>query len=191
MSESSPLLALSMTEAFVVVAPFSNAFIKDWPPEHYRRLIELCVERGGVRAIVVGTSGQREAANQIIRALPAPAVENRCGTMSWLELGALIDGSAAVVGNDSGVAHLAATRGARTICISEGPNPSSNGWPEAHASLCCRKRTSCSPCAIHHHSLCPYQKRCLSEISPEQVFSELANYLGPSTGRQPAQIAAG
>ena len=102
MSKSSPLLALSMTEALVVVAPFSNAFIKDWPPEHYRQLIELCVERGGVRAIVVGTSGQRELGNQIIRALPAPAVENRCGTMSWLELGALIDGSAAVVGNDSG-----------------------------------------------------------------------------------------
>jgi ADP-heptose:LPS heptosyltransferase len=191
MSESSPLLALSMTEALVVVAPFSNAFIKDWPPEYYRQLIELCVERGGVRAIVVGTSGQRELGNQIIRALPAPAVENRCGTMSWLELGALIDGSAAVVGNDSGVAHLAATRGARTICIFGGSKSVFEWMARGPRVVVLQKRTSCSPCAIHHHSLCPYQKRCLSEISPEQVFSELANYLDPRTGRQPAQIAAG
>ena len=139
MSKSSPLLALSMTEALVVVAPFSNAFIKDWSPEHYRQLIELCVERGGVRAVVVGTSGQRELGNQIIRALPAPAVENRCGTMSWLELGALIDGSAAVVGNDLGMLLTSPQRAAPgRFAYLEGRNPSSNGWPEAHASSCCR-----------------------------------------------------
>jgi ADP-heptose:LPS heptosyltransferase len=166
-----------MADSIIVFAPFSNALVRDWPAGHYRRLIELCLRRGDVRALVVGAASQDELANAIVRGLPSPAVQNLCGAISWNELGELVDRSALVVANNSGVAHLGAEWGARTICIFGGSHSVYEWMPRGSRVVVINKRVACSPCAIDGHSGCPYERRCLVQISPEEVFAEMTKNL--------------
>ena len=152
---------------YIVVAPFSNEQLRDWPATHFAALIDRCIGELQVIVKVVGTIHQREAANDIIRSFPGHLVENRCGLLSWLELGDMIARAEGVVGNNSGVVHASAKANVPTVCIFGGSHAEAEWMPRGPSVFLVTKHTACSPCARRS---CVHGKRCLHEIAPDAVF---------------------
>jgi ADP-heptose:LPS heptosyltransferase len=156
-----------MVPPYIVIAPFSNEHLRDWPAAHFAALIGRCITEFQVTVKVVGTIQQREAANAIIRRFPSHRVENTCGLMTWGELADAIAQAQAVVGNNSGVVHASAKANVPTVCIFGGSHAASEWMPRGPSVFLVTKYTACSPCA---RQSCVYGKRCLHEITPDTVF---------------------
>jgi len=85
---------------------------------------------------------------------------------------ALLSRCAIYLGNDSGMSHLAAALGIRTIAIF-GPSDARQ-WapPGAHVTVV-RRNLACSPCPEPIMKSCPH-RACLSELQPKEVIGILA-----------------
>lgn len=156
----------------IVIAPFSNSAIRDWPSDHFAELVGVLLDRwedrNGLIAIV-GTSSQRPRANAIVRPYPADRVFNHCGRMSWPDVVVQLRAASCVIGNNSGIAHLAGSFGVPTVCIFGGSHQRME-WRPLGANVTLMSRTiGCSPCHLDHGRNCPYGLACLREISPDDV----------------------
>lgn len=154
----------------LVIAPLSNDPLRDWPMPHFGRLAALCVERLDAAITYVGIRAQRVAVNQIVRGFPPDRVRNLCGAMSWGQTGELILQATCVVANNSGIAHLAAGLGKPTVCVFGASHNPYEWMARGPAVITLHKQTGCAPCAFGQLCECPFDKRCLREISPDTVF---------------------
>lgn len=174
---------------YIVVAPFSNEQLRDWPGGHYAELLDHCVRNLDSTIKVIGTIHQRPMANLIVRNLPADRVENLCGLLPWARVSDLLAGAQVVVGNNSGIPHTAARLGVPTVCIFGGTHAESEWMPRGAHVFLITKHTVCSPCS---RQSCVYGKRCLHEIPPLAVFDLVVRAAQTSAagGKQNAKLAA-
>jgi ADP-heptose:LPS heptosyltransferase len=161
----------------IVISPFSNSSIRDWPLPHFKSLIELIESDLGIAAEIVGTKEQREVANILVRGRSSVFVQNSCGNYSWTELSKLIQTARLVIANNSGVAHLAATEGTPTICLFGGSHSLYEWMPRGPRVVVLAPRPSCSPCAKYRLEDCPYAQLCLRSLSPNIVFTQVKNLI--------------
>ena len=101
----------------IVVAPFANSDIRDWPLGHFQTMIGQLIGLRPETVHVVGAPGQAIRARDLVRPLDPARVVNDCGKLDWQALNRLVRGAGCVIGNNSGIAHLAALAGIPTICI--------------------------------------------------------------------------
>jgi hypothetical protein len=157
----------------VVVSPFANERVREWPIAHYRRFIErvLCEHR--IPVAIVGTRAQRARADELVRGFPYPAVVNACGRLSWHELVRLVDAAPYVVANNSGIAHLAAARGRWTLCIFSGSHSWVEWMPRGPRVVVVTRVTACAPCALGGDR-CPNGLACMTDLAPDAAFDLFA-----------------
>lgn len=155
----------------IVVAPFSNSDIRDWPLESFGQMIELMLPRLAptTHVHVVGTPNQKLRGCEVVRKLPADRVTNDCGRFSWAELLVLLQSADCVVGNNSGIGHLAGHYRVPTVCIFGGSHQRHEWRPLGDTVIMLSRVIGCSPCQLDHGGYSPYQKACLREISPAVV----------------------
>jgi heptosyltransferase-1 len=108
-------------DAAVVFLTMTSRADKLWPEE---RWIELGRAIGVPPVLPWGSEAERQRAERIARQLPGARVPQR---MTLDQLGALFASAQAVVGVDTGLTHLAAALGARTIGIYCGSDPARTG----------------------------------------------------------------
>ena len=108
-------------DASLVFLTMTSRDDKLWPEE---RWVELGRAIGVPPVLPWGNEGERRRAERIARALPGARVPQR---MSIDQLGALFAASQAVAGVDTGLTHLAAALGARTVGIYCGSDPALTG----------------------------------------------------------------
>jgi len=155
----------------IIVSPFSNSDIRDWPPEYYTNLIhELLLRTDPELPIrIVGTRNQFTRACDIVRAFDPERVVNKCGRLSWDELVVELQLAMCVIGNNSGLAHLAASFGVPTVCVFGGSHPRTEWRPLGRATITISRVIACSPCGLDHGESCPFDKACLRQIEPATV----------------------
>lgn len=156
----------------IVIAPFSNSAIRDWPSAHFATLIDLLLDRWPERSgliRVIGTPGQRPRVDSIVRTYPADRVTNDCGRMPWPEVVTELRTAACVVGNNSGIAHLAAFFDTPTVCIFGGSHQRLEWRPIGFNVTLLSRTIGCSPCHLDHGASCAYGLACLWEIEPGEV----------------------
>jgi ADP-heptose:LPS heptosyltransferase len=153
----------------VVISPFANERIRQWPSRYFRELIEIIWREHGFSVLIVGTRAQRAAANDIVRGLPSERVKNTCGALSWGEVVVAVDAAPYVVANNSGVAHLAATRGRWTLCIFSGSHAYNEWMPRGPFVVTVSRAVPCSPCSLAEDR-CPNNVTCMVELRPSEVF---------------------
>lgn len=160
--------------ADILIAPFSNGDIRDWPPESFQQLIRCFLEAGShdgsIR--VIGAKSQALRAREIVRPFNADLVRNDCGR-PWPEVLDRLGRAKCVVGNNSGIAHLAARMGTPTVCIFGGAHQRTEWRPLGFNVVVLSRAIACAPCHLHRAADCPYGKACLEQIAPE-VVSEAA-----------------
>lgn len=155
----------------IVVAPFSNSAIRDWPATHVSTLIGLLLDEPTIRGRiqVVGAPGQRLAACEIVRFHPADRVVNQCGRMAWPTVLDALREAACVIGNNSGIAHVAGSFGTPTVCVFGGSHQRMEWRPRGDHVIVLSRAIGCSPCHLDHGHVSPYGKACLRDITPESV----------------------
>jgi len=114
---SGALRALGVEAPCVLIHPGSGGEDKCWPAENY---LSLAGELGNVVFVVGPVEMDRWAAERIEQ-LRAVAPAWVCPELT--SLAAALAGASAFVGNDSGVAHLAAAVGAPTVTLFGPTNP--------------------------------------------------------------------
>lgn len=160
----------------VLISPFANERLREWPMPHFRRLIELVLGRHFHRVLIVGTRAQRVRANDLVRGFSSADAVNACGTLSWGGLNAAVDSSRYVVSNNSGVAHLAASRSCWTLCLFAASHSWQEWMPRGPRVVVMSRSTLCAPCEVGS-GRCPNGIACMTTLDPEFVFEHFSEIL--------------
>jgi heptosyltransferase-3 len=99
----------------LAIAPGANWPAKIWPPERFRELADRAADLLD-GCVLLGNAEDRPLCAELAAGLKLPHL-NLCGKTSLLEAGAVLERCAAFVGNDSGLGHLAAAAGTRTLTV--------------------------------------------------------------------------
>lgn len=149
----------------VIIAPFSNSSLRDWPLRHYATLVSLLA--GHAEIEIVGTAEQCHAAEPLVM---HPGVSNGCGRSSWAELSRKCRDADCVVGNNSGVAHLAGRLGAAVVCVFSASHDRTEWGPLGERVILVSRTMACSPCHLPNAAQCRFGLACLADIDPQDVF---------------------
>ena len=171
----------------IVIAPFSNSDIRDWPIDHYGTLVGLLLERLAAddRIRIIGTRNQKLRACEIVRPYPATRVVNACGLHAWAEVVEQLRRARCIISNNSGVGHLGGHYGVPTVCVFGGSHQRHEWRPLGRSVVLVSRAIGCSPCQLDHGGVSPYGKACLREIAPEEVAGAafmIMGRIGPAAG---------
>lgn len=128
-------------------------------------------------AVLLGSKAERKLCDTIALKVEVPLV-NLAGETSLLEAAAILEKSALVVANDSGLLHLAESQGTPVIGI-YGPTVMQFGfYPISENSMVIEKELSCRPCSKMGTATCPKgHHRCMKDISSDEVMEAMHEVL--------------
>ena len=151
---------------FVVLAPGASfGPAKRWSPENFARVAVALHARDGTRSVLVGARGDAEPAAEVARIAGACAVD-LTGTTDLPCLIGLLDSTALVASNDSGVMHLAAALGKPTVAVFGSTSPV---WSAAAAPWV-RALYAAYPCSPCFRRTCPIGYGCLRSIDASRAI---------------------
>lgn len=150
---------------YVVLAPSAAYFLKRWPLENWKSLIEL---NSHLKFVVL--AGPTDTFTSELNSFKN--VINLTGQTSLRESAALIEKASSVVANDTGLLHFAEQLGKPTIALM-GPAPF--GFPSRTSTKILERDLPCRPCSKHGQGPCvnPNFHECLKSITAKEVSLEL------------------
>jgi ADP-heptose:LPS heptosyltransferase len=153
-------------KGYVCLIPGSAWPPKSWPVDRFRRLAAIAVE-SGLDVMVLGTPHEADLGDTILEGL-GDRGRNLCGHTDLPQAAAWLHGAVAAIGNDSGLSHLAAACGTKTIAIF-GPTDPTASAPWGPDSTALRPQDlPCEPCFKNGCTLA--EKECLIRTTPEAVW---------------------
>ncbi len=162
----------------VVVAPLSNSHLRDWPLEHYVTLTKSLVERLDCTVLLIGSRPQQSALAHIVQASGAsPRVVNLAGKTGWNDVPGILRSADLVICNNSGVAHLAASLGIRTLAIYSASHQPQEWGPRGAQARALMAVVPCSPCGFDRLEECENNHACMRGLLPEMVLAQAASWL--------------
>ena len=199
-----------ITHPCVVVHVPSMWRYKQWPPEHFRRVVDGLLA-DGVQVILTGSDSSKDRAQieQVRGGDALPGLLDVSGRLTMPQLRTLLERVDAYVGPDTSVTHLAAAVGVPIVTLFGPTSPQDFGpWPRDHPPVQPWLRRAdrqqignvvvlqgpdlperaCVPCnrmgcGDHHAS----PSHCLQALQPERVLAELSLVL--QRQRQPLRFA--
>jgi heptosyltransferase-2 len=149
----------------VLLCPGSvNSRAKRWPAERYAMLADQLGESGST-VVLIGSPGELDVSKQVVSLARHPPLL-LTGKTSVAEVTALISIADVLVTNDTGPAHIGAAVGTPTLVIFGPTNPLTTR-PYGPAGKIIRRPPDCAPCMLRD---CPIDHRCMTAITPEEVF---------------------
>jgi heptosyltransferase-2 len=177
-AQARELLVRSNTDLarpYAVIAPGSVWPTKRWNEHGFSKLIDQ-ISADGVQTLLVGNEAEVALTARIAAgATCCSAVIDLAGKTDLLQLSAILKQASYVVGNDSGVGHLAAAVGTPIVTIF-GPTATEHGftpWTAARevAEL---ESLDCRPCSRHGSTACPLGHHdCMKRLNSDQVFASI------------------
>ncbi|MCY4465866.1 MAG: glycosyltransferase family 9 protein [Chloroflexi bacterium] len=122
------LQAAGIKKSFLVAHPGGGSnpgaqlAAKRYPPAQMAALLDALVKATDTELILLGGPGDQELVAAVGRLLQTPA-QQWAGALSFAEIGALGAAARLYIGNDSGLTHLAAASGAKTIMLMSVTDP--------------------------------------------------------------------
>ncbi len=161
---------------FVVIHPAAAFATKQWAAEHFGR---VATELGGKGLPIVAIASPKETpiVDELKRNTPAPLLAMT--DLSLPEITALIARARLFVGNDSGIAHMAAAVKAPSVVIFGSSNIAHwRPWANAAAEIV-YEEMECQPC---HGYFCEkfQQPECIKRVPVERVMAAIDRVLRES-----------
>ncbi|HVS21264.1 MAG TPA: lipopolysaccharide heptosyltransferase II [Pyrinomonadaceae bacterium] len=149
----------------VLLCPGSiNSRAKRWPAERYAALADAFVESGASVALI-GSPAETEVSSEVSQhTRNKPIVLT--GKTTVAEATAIISIADVLITNDTGPAHIGSAVGTPTLVIFGPTNPLTTR-PFAKTAEIIRHEPDCAPCMLRD---CPIDHRCMTAITPEEVF---------------------
>jgi heptosyltransferase-2 len=151
-------------------AEFGDA--KRWPVSKFSEVAEAAIEKG-MQVWIFGSAADRSISDKIIEQIP-PVMREHCqnlaGRTTLLDAIDLLSLCGEVVTNDSGLMHVAAAVGCKTVVL-YGSTSSTFTPPLTEKAVIVSEDIACSPC---FKRICPLgHKNCLNLLDASQVISRL------------------
>jgi len=158
---------------YVCVHAGAQLASRQWPAARFAAVANVLADQGHT-IVLTGTAAETQCVGEVAAALRHDPV-NLVGRTGLWTLGALIERASLLVSNDTGVSHIAAALGTRSVVVSCGADVSR--WAPADAT---RHRVlwaamPCRPCA---HRVCPYDHGCATRVGVEAVAQAALAALG-------------
>jgi heptosyltransferase-3 len=147
----------------------STAFAtKQWATENFARVAESLAERG-IASVAIGAPHEREIIETL---LDQSSIRIVSFDLSLPEVAALAARSQIFVGNDSGIAHIAAAVGTRSVVIFGSSNIAHwRPWNKAAAEVVLEEMP-CQPCHGYFCEKFP-QPECILRVPVERVVAAI------------------
>jgi heptosyltransferase II len=143
-----------------------NSRAKRWPAESYAVLADRCVDTLGAQILLIGSKEELEVSRRV-----ADRMHNKpillTGQTDIAEAVAVLSIADMLITNDTGPAHIAAALGRPTLVIFGPTNPLTTR-PFSPVGEIIRHPPECAPCMLRD---CPIDHRCMTAITPDEVFS--------------------
>jgi ADP-heptose:LPS heptosyltransferase len=158
---------------FAVLAPGTMWETKHWRIEGFAETARRLAEQG-LAVVLAGTPKDAGLCRQIVAA--CPEAFDLSGKTTPAELAALLREATVCVTNDSGAMHLAVAMGTPVTAIF-GPTDPVQVGPYGHPERVVRAGVPCSPCNLRRLAQCPYDLRCMREVTADQVWEKIVPLL--------------
>jgi len=149
------------------LAPGSiNSNAKRWPADRFAAVGERLAEKTGAEILLLGSMKEKDVMDRVAARskVPMHAVGEE---LNLAQLIALIERLSGMICNDSGAMHLGAALRVPTVAIF-GPTTHTNTYPYSPSAVVVRKAdVECAPCELRE---CPIDHRCMTGVTPEEVF---------------------
>jgi lipopolysaccharide heptosyltransferase II len=157
-------------ERIVVLAPGAGRPTKRWPAAHFAEAGRYFGGRG-FRVAILGGPKDAEACASVLEGIGRPAI-SFCGSTTLLETAALLEGSALLVSNDTGIMHMASALKVPTVAVF-GPTTRHFGFfPFRSPAEVLERNLPCRPCSFHGTDRCPETHfKCMRTISSGDAVS--------------------
>ena len=151
----------------VVLCPGSiNSRAKRWPAERYASIADKFIETGASVALI-GSRAELDVSGEVYQHMQTPPVV-LTGKTTVAEATAIISVADVLITNDTGPAHIGSAVGTPTLVIFGPTNPLTTR-PLAETAEIIRRPPDCAPCMLRD---CPIDHRCMTAITPEEVFQQ-------------------
>ena len=150
--------------------------LKTWPKEYFAQVVDTLASEYKAAFFVTGGPGDREYAEEVIRACKVPVV-NFCGMTNLVELAALFEASDLLVSVDTGGGHIAAACKVPMVVMYGCTSP--DRWhPINEKARVLTSREACCPCTVRAEECPSWPKpKCLWNVGPELVLRECRSLL--------------
>jgi heptosyltransferase-2 len=150
-----------------------NSRAKRWPAESYAALADRLVNDLGAQVLLIGSGYELQVSQEVSRAARHKPIlltgetnlEQLVGVLSQVDL---------LITNDTGPAHIAAALSRPTLVIFGPTNPLTTR-PFSPYGEVIRQPPDCAPCMLRD---CPIDHRCMTAITPDDVFAHARAVLG-------------
>ncbi len=164
----------------VACLPTGSWPAKTWLPERFAAVMDALAE--DVVPVWIWGPGEREAVETVRARMKRPSL--LAPPTGWQELGALLERSALLVGNDSGPKHLAVALGTPTVTIFGPTHPATWHPPGGRHALVEATGLDCLHCNANR---CPLEGerhlRCMRDVTPERVIEAARSLLNQTVNR--------
>jgi len=139
---------------------------KRWDPASFATVIRNLQKSYSLEPVLLGGPGDIEACKAVAQSLGSP-ITDLSGKTTTLELAHWLAHARLILCHDSGPMHLAAFLRKPAVAIFGSTEPAWTG-PLGSSVTVVRHKVSCSPCFL---KTCPIDRRCMTRLTPEEVFS--------------------
>ena len=147
---------------------------KHWSVESFARLTQELIDERGAQILVLCGPSERDMARQIVRLAGRPMTASLADASVSLGLTkALVRRSTLLITTDSGPRHFAAAFDRPVVTLF---GPTHIAWTETYfaKAIHLQKKVPCGPC---QKRVCPLDHRCMTELSPDEVFAAACQLL--------------
>jgi heptosyltransferase II len=157
----------------VALCPGSiNSRAKRWPTERYASVADNLIEELGANVLLIGSEAESDVSTAVTQQMRNRAV-SLTGKTNLKELVGLLAVVDLLITNDTGPAHIASALGRPTLVIFGPTNPLTTRPFSPFAELV-REPPDCAPCMLRD---CPIDHRCMTAITPDEIFTRAATLL--------------
>ena len=172
------------SEMTIVIGTGSSFFRRNWSIENYILLIKNLLSVTNCKILIIGAKSELDQVQQIFDTIKDPNLINLIGKTSLIELLDILESASLVIGNDTGIIHIAAALNTNTICFVGG------GHFDKFFPYLRLNETDKLPMVIHHQMECfkcewncKYQLNfnetfpCINKIGFEAAWIAISEYL--------------
>lgn len=168
----------STSPKHILIAPGARHATKRWPMEYFTELIQSLNKRHPAPIALIGGPDDAALCNEIQKASNVH-IEQYAGKMSLHEIASFMDSAYCIIGNDSGLMHVAAARHIPVITLFGSTVPEFGFMPYHTPHEIISLDLTCKPCTHIGKEKCPLGHfSCMKDITPEMVLNRVLKLIG-------------
>ncbi len=159
---------VDLSKKIIAFVPGStNSRAKRWQTSSYAKLNDKLQTELNSNVILIGAENELGVSLEVYEQTNIKPIM-LTGKTTLAEVVSILSICDLLVSNDTGPAHISAALGTKTLVVFGPTNPHTT---QPFQSEIIRKEVDCAPCMLRD---CPIDHRCMTRISPDEVFEKVA-----------------